>query len=65
MLIHKYSICELGLSEVVTVVHRDIQTLGFPDTFKSKVHGVFLDLPEPWKVGYNLQESYIDDYIGH
>lgn len=38
--------------DVVTVMQRDVQQLGFPESFSQHVHGVFLDLPEPWKVEY-------------
>lgn len=40
----------LGISENATVAQRDVQSLGFPENFHDRVHGVFLDLPEPWKV---------------
>eukprot|EP00210_Caulerpa_lentillifera_P009191 g8763.t1 len=52
----------LGLSEVVTVVHRDIQSLGFPEMFKTKVHGVFLDLPEPWKAIQSAVDCLLPGY---
>ena len=40
-----------GLSHIVTVQQRDVQSHGFPEAFtQHRVDGVFLDVPEPWKV---------------
>lgn len=38
---------EHGLSENVTVYHRDVCELGFTDELNGKVDAVFLDLPAP------------------
>ena len=40
----------VGISAITTVTQRDVQSQGFPEEFLAKAHGVFLDLPEPWKV---------------
>lgn len=37
-----------GVSEYVTVTHRDVCEKGFGDQFDNKVDSVFLDLPHPW-----------------
>ncbi|CAD7704160.1 unnamed protein product [Ostreobium quekettii] len=46
-----------GLQEVVTVTQRDIEVEGFPDELSGKAHGVFLDLPSPWKVVQSAHSS--------
>eukprot|EP00210_Caulerpa_lentillifera_P009185 g8757.t1 len=51
-----------GLSEVITLAHRDIQSLGFPEMFKTKVHGVFLDLPEPWEAIQSAVDCLLPGY---
>ncbi|KAE8668702.1 Detected protein of confused Function [Hibiscus syriacus] len=37
-----------GISNLVTVGVRDIQSEGFPDEFSGLADSVFLDLPQPW-----------------
>ncbi|XP_015112393.1 tRNA (adenine(58)-N(1))-methyltransferase catalytic subunit TRMT61A [Diachasma alloeum] len=39
-----------GLSDHVTVAHRDVCLEGFGEDLKHKADGVFLDLPHPWLV---------------
>ncbi|KAL6778625.1 hypothetical protein ACKKBF_B15500 [Auxenochlorella protothecoides x Auxenochlorella symbiontica] len=38
-----------GLSDVITVQHRNIEESGFPSDLHGKADGLFLDLPGPWK----------------
>jgi tRNA A58 N-methylase Trm61 len=47
-----------GLGDLITVVHRDIEALGFPAEFHSKADAIFLDLPGPWKVGVFCSISF-------
>ena len=37
-----------GISEFVTVTHKDVVAEGFGDHLDNKVDAVFLDLPHPW-----------------
>ena len=37
-----------GISEFVTITHRDVCSEGFGDDLKHKADAVFLDLPHPW-----------------
>lgn len=37
-----------GLSQYVTVTHRDVCEMGFSDNVNNKCDAVFLDLPHPW-----------------
>lgn len=38
-----------GLENFVTVSHRDVCELGFPDELDNTADAIFLDLPGPWK----------------
>lgn len=39
-----------GLGELVTVQHRNIEALGFPEELHGAADALFLDLPGPWNV---------------
>ena len=39
-----------GLGQLVTVQHRNIEALGFPEEFHGAADALFLDLPGPWNV---------------
>lgn len=39
-----------GLGGLASVTQRNIEEQGFPEELAGSAHGVFLDLPAPWKV---------------
>lgn len=55
-----------GLSEFVTVKHKDVCKEGFGEELKNKVDAIFLDLPHPWlaidHVLYAFKKSGIKEF---
>lgn len=49
-----------GLSDWVTVVHRDVCNFGFGEDLDKKIDAVFLDLPLPWLAIANAQKTIKD-----
>eukprot|EP01025_Chloroclados_australasicus_P017707 TRINITY_DN19054_c0_g1_i1.p1 TRINITY_DN19054_c0_g1~~TRINITY_DN19054_c0_g1_i1.p1 ORF type:complete len:311 (-),score=26.63 TRINITY_DN19054_c0_g1_i1:642-1574(-) len=51
----------IGISDVVTVNHRNIEEQGFPEELYSQADGVFLDLPKPQLVVESAFKCLVSD----